>query len=259
MATQTTLALDAITVDSAIQQRLSVNQDLVNEYAETIADWQHTAPLTVYLDSDGVHWLADGFHRHGAALKAKLSEVHVEIRTGDKRAAIEHSLSANAKHGQRRTAADLQKAYETAVALGLCAASDTEAVARLLACSTRRASDLTAQARAQGKEQQRAEILSRIDQGVSQREVAQQLGVSVGLVNNVVQKRHASKIERRALDPAPDPRAMAGSSPVNASENRAHLSDWQRALLSRLDAQVALNGRAGVVEAVTAWMQEVAQ
>lgn len=251
MTTQATLSLSAITVDTEIQQRLTINQDLVSEYAETITDWQHTAPITVFRDTDGVHWLADGFHRHGAAVKAELPEVHVEIRDGSKRDAIIHSLSANAKHGQRRNAADLQKAYETAVALGICSASDTEAVARLLACSMRRASDLTAQARNETKEQQRAAILSNIDAGMSQREVAQLLGVSVGLVNNTVQKRHASKSEHHA----PESVAKPDIKPDVSNPRFEHLSSWQRDVLARLDAQATLNGREGVVQAVLAWLE----
>lgn len=248
-----TLELATIVVDSAIQQRIDIDANLVGDYAETIADWQSTAPLVVFRDADGAHWLADGFHRHAAARKAGLATVAAEVRQGDKRDAIRHSLSANAKHGARRGAADLAKAYQTAVAMKFCPTDDAKAVAELLACSERHARDLTASARTQAKDNQRAAILSRIDCGLSQREIANELGCSVGLVNATVQKRHSAKIERKA---AP----TTGDKPDNSASHpgRDHLSDWQRDILRRLDAQAALNGRAGVVNALQTWFAEVA-
>jgi ParB-like chromosome segregation protein Spo0J len=170
MMDATPLELSTITVDADIQQRIAINPDLVADYAETISTWQTSAPLTVYRDEDGAHWLADGFHRHAAATKAGLETIAAHIKPGTKRDAILHSLSANATHGQKRNAADLKKAYETAVANRFCRPTDTETVARILNCSERRARDLTAQARNQGKEEQRAAILAAVDEGLSQRE-----------------------------------------------------------------------------------------
>jgi ParB-like chromosome segregation protein Spo0J len=254
-----TLSLDAITVDPDIQQRIAIDPNLVADYAETIATWQASAPLTVYRDEDGAHWLADGFHRHAAASKAGLEAIATHIKPGTKRDAILHSLSANATHGQKRNAADLKKAYETAVANRFCSPTDTETVAKILNCSERRARDLTADARNQGKAEQRAAILAAVDEGLSQREVAQRLGISVGLVNATVQKRHTSKTERFTAT-NPEPGAGAGDLPSKpeAHPARDHLSQWQRELLHRLDAQAALNGRAGVADALQAWLAEVA-
>ncbi|WPL15576.1 ParB-like nuclease domain protein [Thiorhodovibrio winogradskyi] len=242
-------------VDPAIQQRIEIDANLVGDYAETIANWQSTSPLTVYRDQDGVCWLADGFHRHAAATKAGLDCVTVEVRQGDKRDAIRHSLSANARHGARRGAADLLKAYQTAVAMQFCAPDDARVVAELLCCSERHARDLTATARNQAKERQRETILNLVSTGLSQREVANQLGISVGLVNATVQKRNTAKTERIVADIAP---TSAKSDAGAADPQRDHLSDWQRGLLRRLDGQAMLNGRAPVAAALQSWLAEVA-
>ena len=251
--TQTIIALSDITADAAIQQRLTINQALVDEYTETIADWLHTAPITVYRDDEGTHWLADGFHRHAAATQAELTEVHVEVRAGTKRDAMMHSLSANATHGYRRNAGDLKRAYETAVAQGFCSASDAAAVAQLLNCSERQARDLTADARNKAKDQQRAAILEQIDKGLSQREVAKAFGISAAMVNNIVHKRRSAESEHlqpQSIRPAPTDKASTDN------PSRDHLTTWQKDLLARLDAQAKLNGRAGVAAAVEAWMSE---
>ena len=59
------------------------------------------------------YWLADGFHRLHAALKAKLTQLAVEVRQGIRREAVLYSVGANALYGLRRTNSDKQRAVET--------------------------------------------------------------------------------------------------------------------------------------------------
>ena len=69
-------------------------------------------PVVVFTDSNSVHWLADGHHRISAAESAGLTEIAVEQRFGERRAAILYSLGANAAHGQRRSNDDKRRAVD---------------------------------------------------------------------------------------------------------------------------------------------------
>jgi cell division protein FtsB len=59
------------------------------------------------------YWLADGFHRVAAWSSIGRVEVPAEIRQGDRRRAILHSVAANSAHGLRRTNADKRRAVTT--------------------------------------------------------------------------------------------------------------------------------------------------
>ena len=56
--------------------------------------------------------LADGFHRVYAAEAAGLAEIVADVRSGTRRDALFHSLSANALHGYRRTTDDKRRAID---------------------------------------------------------------------------------------------------------------------------------------------------
>ena len=68
-------------------------------------------PVVVYFDGTD-YWLADGFHRVGAAQKIGLETIEAEIKDGSARDAILHGIGSNASHGLRRTQADKQRAVE---------------------------------------------------------------------------------------------------------------------------------------------------
>ena len=67
--------------------------------------WSSTSTATDY-------WLADGFHRVGAARKIGRETIEAEVKDGSARDAILHGIGANASHGLRRTQADKQRAVE---------------------------------------------------------------------------------------------------------------------------------------------------
>jgi len=250
MSTIEILALASITIDDDIQQRTSINDSLVTEYSETIADWQSTAPATVFFDGDN-HWLADGFHRYHAATKAGLDALFVIIQTGDKRDAIRHSLGANATHGLRRSESDLARAYQTAVTFNLCGATDSKGVAALLGCSDRHARALTFEARSVEKDKKITEIQRLADDGMHQRDIADRMGVSVGTVNStLVQKRNSAKTEH-----AVEIDKLTIAAPADRPELLA-LAQWQRAGIDRLDAEGMLNGKAGVLEYIRLWIEK---
>lgn len=55
--------------DGGTQPRAGMNSNTVGEYTVAMREGQTFPPVTVYFDGTD-HWLADGFHRTAAALKA---------------------------------------------------------------------------------------------------------------------------------------------------------------------------------------------
>jgi hypothetical protein len=66
-------------------------------------------PVTVFHDGKE-YWLSDGFHRVYAATNARFAEIDADVRKGTVRDAKLFSMSANARHGKRRTNADKRHA-----------------------------------------------------------------------------------------------------------------------------------------------------
>ncbi len=106
------LPLDQIRTDGGTQARQALNDATVDEYAQAMEDGAQFPLLIVYHDGES-HWLADGFHRLAAARKAGRERLRVDVRMGDKRAAILYAVGANDAHGLRRTSADKRRAVAT--------------------------------------------------------------------------------------------------------------------------------------------------
>lgn len=115
MKQNTMLQLEKITTDGGTQARAGLNEDVVADYAEAITAGADMPPVTVYHDGKK-YWLADGFHRYFAHVKARASEIAVDVHKGTKRDAILYSVSANKDHGLRRTNADKRCAVKTLLA-----------------------------------------------------------------------------------------------------------------------------------------------
>lgn len=98
--------VSAIVEDDAIQMRQSINQEVVDEYAEVFSS---LPPITVVYDGVSF-WLADGFHRFRAARKVGKERILCEVIEGTRRDAIFMACGANAAHGLRRTRADKRRA-----------------------------------------------------------------------------------------------------------------------------------------------------
>lgn len=104
--------LASIRIDGGTQPRTQIDETLVAEYAAAMRDGAPFPPVVLF--HDGVElWLADGFHRYHAALKAEWRDINADVRTGTKRDAVLFSVGANAGHGLRRTNADKRKAVLT--------------------------------------------------------------------------------------------------------------------------------------------------
>lgn len=108
----TPVDLSLIRTDGGTQPRAAIDTQLVETYAEDMANGATFPPLVVFFDGVA-HWLADGFHRFYAARGCGLAEFECDLRQGTVRDAILFSVSANAVHGLRRTNEDKRRAVLT--------------------------------------------------------------------------------------------------------------------------------------------------
>ena len=106
------IQLSKIRIDGGTQPRAEIDQATVAEYAEAYKSCANLPPITLFYDG-AEYWLADGFHRYHGARMAGLNAVYEEITPGTRRDAILFSLSANSKHGLKRSNADKRKAVKT--------------------------------------------------------------------------------------------------------------------------------------------------
>jgi hypothetical protein len=106
------ILLSQIKADGGTQPRAQLKETLAAEYAEAMRDGAKFPPVVLFHDGTD-HWLADGFHRHKAALDNGLVEIDADVRQGSRRDAVLFSVGANATHGQRRTNDDKRRAILT--------------------------------------------------------------------------------------------------------------------------------------------------
>lgn len=104
---------EEIEIDPGLQPRVALNESTIAEYVEDMIGGAAFPPVVAF--NDGARLLlADGFHRHAAAARAKV-ELRVDIRSGSRRDALIFALSANATHGLKRTNADKRRCVELAL------------------------------------------------------------------------------------------------------------------------------------------------
>ena len=127
--------IDQIRTDGGTQSRAAICQATVEEYAEAMADPDRVfPPVTVYFDGRN-YWLADGFHRLEAWRQIGRAEIPAEVRQGNVRAAILHSVKANSAHGLRRSNADKRRAVTTLLEDGEWSQWSNREIARRCAVS----------------------------------------------------------------------------------------------------------------------------
>jgi ParB-like nuclease family protein len=105
------LPLDSIKPDPKLNLRAKLDDSVAQEYALAFEDGAKPQfpPVTVFRDSAGVLYLADGHHRHRAHVIAGQKDILAEIKPGSERDALEWAISANATNGLRRTNACKRK------------------------------------------------------------------------------------------------------------------------------------------------------
>ena len=114
MPKPTPLAIELLRIDGDTQSRVKINEDTVEDYATLIEqngkEWPFP-PLDVFHDGSD-YFVADGFHRLLAGLKAKRGSVPCNVHKGTARDARIFGMTANDQHGLRMTRADKRACVE---------------------------------------------------------------------------------------------------------------------------------------------------
>jgi hypothetical protein len=104
-----TLNINNIRIDAGTQSREAINEDVVKDYAEQMAEGAEFPAIEVMFD--GVeNYLTDGFHRYHAYRKNGKASVIADVTNGTLRDAKLASYGANGTHGLRPSNADKRKA-----------------------------------------------------------------------------------------------------------------------------------------------------
>ena len=109
------LPIAQIRLDGGTQVREKVDEAVVDEYAERMAEGDLFPPIVVIFDGTD-YWLADGFHRLRAAKKREKAEIECRLFDGSQRDAVLVALKANSAHGLRRSNADKLRAVKIVLA-----------------------------------------------------------------------------------------------------------------------------------------------
>ena len=95
--------------EALICRAKGINRRTVAEYAAAMTAGQPFPPVVVFRNAKGA-WLADGFHRTGAAELNGQTTIEAVVHEGGRKEALLHAAGANAAHGLRRTNADKRRA-----------------------------------------------------------------------------------------------------------------------------------------------------
>jgi len=102
------LKIAKIELDSELQSRAGMNEEVVQEYMHILLNGTQMPPVTVFHDGKKYH-LADGWHRYSGHKAAGFTEIEANIIEGTRRDAILYSVGANDDHGLRRSNEDKRR------------------------------------------------------------------------------------------------------------------------------------------------------
>jgi hypothetical protein len=102
------LPLDELVLDPNLNLRDRLDEETIARYTET---WERLPPVTVF-EIEGRWLLADGFHRHAAAVRRKRATVPAEVRAGTVADALDFAATANLAHGLPLSRAERRRAVE---------------------------------------------------------------------------------------------------------------------------------------------------
>lgn len=107
------LALNDLVLDPNLNLRDRLDDFTVERYADS---WDRLPPITVF-DVDGKFLIADGFHRHAAAVMLGKRAIPAEIRAGSFTEALDFVASVNLFHGLPLTRSERRRAVEVKLKL----------------------------------------------------------------------------------------------------------------------------------------------
>lgn len=102
------VTVDEIILDPRLNLRDKLDQDTVERYMEA---FDRLPPVTIF-EIDGQWLIADGVHRHAAAVTLGKPTLKAEIREGSFEEALDFVASANLHHGLPLTRAERRRAIE---------------------------------------------------------------------------------------------------------------------------------------------------
>jgi hypothetical protein len=104
-----------IRMDGGTQPRSELLIPVMEDYAELMRGGTQFTAIKVFFDGKD-YWLADGFHRIGAALRARPNDpIEADVIQGTLSDAQWYSFSANKAHGLPRTPEDRVRAIKAAL------------------------------------------------------------------------------------------------------------------------------------------------
>jgi ParB-like chromosome segregation protein Spo0J len=107
------IPLDDLVLDPNLNLRDRLDDFTVERYADS---WDRLPPITVY-NIDGRMLVADGFHRHAAAIMLGKRTIRAEIIEGSFTDALDFVSSVNLFHGLPLTRAERRRAVEVKLKL----------------------------------------------------------------------------------------------------------------------------------------------
>jgi hypothetical protein len=105
--------LDDLVLDPNLNLRDKLDDFTVERYAEA---WERLPPVTVY-EVDGRWLLADGFHRHAAAVMLGKKKIKAEVKEGTFTDALDFVSSVNLFHGLPLTRSERRRAVDVKLRL----------------------------------------------------------------------------------------------------------------------------------------------
>jgi hypothetical protein len=111
---QILLKLEVIVVDDSVQSRVTLNNDIIDDYRNKYENGVTMPPLRAVHDKKE-HILADGFHRFYALKRAGIGEAEFVVTDGTVEDAKFISITSNTEHGLPRTNADKRRAVMMAL------------------------------------------------------------------------------------------------------------------------------------------------
>ncbi len=107
------LPVDELVLDPGLNLRDRLDPETVERYAES---WRRLPPVTVF-EIDARWLMADGFHRHAAAVSIGRPTLAAEIRVGSYDDALDFVAGANLRHGLPLTRAERRRVVEVKLRL----------------------------------------------------------------------------------------------------------------------------------------------
>lgn len=108
------IPLQAIAFDAGTQIREAINEGVVADYAERMAEGAQFPPVVLFHDGNR-YYLGDGFHRYMAAQRNGFVDIPADVCAGTKEDALWFALGANKANGHRMTTGDKRHAIRMAI------------------------------------------------------------------------------------------------------------------------------------------------